>query len=258
MSRSDWYWPDRSLRLAIVILTGMIVVAASGIYLLAEAADVVPPSARRSTTRMAMEGASRSSTHRQTRRQIGSQRDASVNRRPAALGRSSPLVTPSPCLSGSVPAVAARGIYDLDVDLGNTTLGRPAIGSRRRERTTSSLRLPKSPLAASEGSSLSFDVDLATGTRRPNTWRQGVDDLNRALLALDGALEALEETASPSSMPDSRHRSSVRKSAQGPTPPTAPKPVPLGGGGWLAAAGAAYAVHRLRKRNEGGLDADVQ
>jgi hypothetical protein len=96
-------------------------------------------------------------------------------------------------------------------------------------------------------------------------WHAAASTLNGRLRALEGAIARRDRGAGGGQAQgqvatQGRGEASTASAgtgpsaASGPGTPDAPNQVPLGGAEWLAAAGAAYAVNRLRRNQEGEDD----
>lgn len=254
MSKIRSFWPDRSLRLAIVIVTGMTMLGAGGVYLFVEVAAWVPVSPLPRDARIAKKGfpGVRQASRRQ--RMSTTRRVRSGRRRSPDADPLFPLATPAPSVTRFEPTPPPPYASEFHVDLSHARLDGPAPGpSRLRYSSTAEEEVPSSSSVV-EGVEFPTGVDTGTDPQGERPWRSAVEDLNRSLHALDGTLAALNRTEERQSSSSTRYEATKRQSASGPTPPGRPDPVPLGGAGWLAAAGAAYAVRRLRKENRDGAD----
>lgn len=207
----------------------------------------------------------------------------------AGVGDESPVPPPyasnarrvrrsSPPVGGGVPAwaraaprprqnvrSAPEASYEVTPDYGHAELETPSASAGMLPRET----------ARSEGSSLDrrrsraerapLTVDLGgRGAEGGTEWRSAASTLNGRLRALNGVLAgmngadgSLQPTESRARDSRSSDEASTASSGSGPSDagsspdtPEDPNQVPLGGTEWLAAAGAAYALNRLR--TEGG------
>lgn len=247
------YRPDRSLLLAIGLLVGGAVLCAGGVYILSFLSL--------DTTDGGTEYASvRDETPVPPRPATNASRPARRSS-PLAGGRAPAWAQSTPSPRRSIRPVP-QAAYEVNPDYGHADLGappafsgmRPSTGAAEIEETGSS----SAGVNAGRGS---LTVDFGGGASGGgHEWRASASILNSRLRALSRAFARMDGANGSLQPPGSRaggHRSggeaSTASSGPGPNdtgsapgPPEDPNQVPLGGTEWLAAAGAAYALNRLR------------
>ena len=247
------YGPDRSLLVATLVLVGGLGVVAGGVYLVSvlsadvshwQQARVADAQIERSV------GPSRSGA-RVPYRGRASMRGRTISPAPAG-GRAPAWASGTPSTGAPFRAPTGGG-YDLNPDFGHAQVGAPAPStpapSAGVASSSSTPNVGRAPLT----------VDLGRGTPSSSgAWRAEASRLNGRLRALSGAIAGLdrgsrrsaesnaEGTTSESSRASGGQSAARTSTNSAPGMPGSPDQVPVDGGlGWLAAAGAAYAVRRL-------------
>lgn len=256
------YGPDRSLLLAIGILVGGLTVCAGGIYLLSVVGThavqgggvkVVPEP---QTSSRLSDGAVRSvrSPHRSAA--------------PRGSGGVPTWAQPEPHTGRSLARRSPSTAYMVTPDFGYAELGSApdvsvgggAPGAVGEGGQLGTMRPEGGDLRAEFGRDATRNSE---GQR--SGWRAAASTLNGRLRALEGALARRDRGVGggqAQGQAATQERGKVSAASAGPGPsaasgpgtPDAPNQVPLGGAEWLAAAGAAYAVNRLRRNQEGEDD----
>ena len=257
------YGPDRSLVLAIAVLGCVLVLGAGGVYLVSTltTGGLGGSSVARAP---ALAPSSPAVAPRGIRPSFGARRSAG----PGPAGSGVPAwADGGRTASPSAPASRSGG-YDLRADLGAADLGSPAAPTPSYGAAPSGRMSPAGGAARSSGGA-SFSVDLGGSGSGGASWTSELSQLNGRLRALDGALAQLDRTpravtgSSPEANASERgsqasggESAAATSNATAPSMPGDPSQVPVDGGlGWLAAAGAAYAVRRLRASSESPSDA---
>ncbi|MFB6230159.1 MAG: hypothetical protein ABEL04_03295 [Salinibacter sp.] len=282
MNPSSPYGPDRSLPLAIGIITGVLLICAGGVYVVSSlpvgtgggGGGIVGARGHApAPSGYAAEG---------TRSRGGSSPIAGGGV-PAWTGLDRPSAPTEPF------APVPQGSYDINPDLGHAELRSPSAsappGSGAAGRGTSGGAVL--PDAGSPGGgpvgggpkteSAPTTPDLSGGPSGRAAvegdapqWRSEARALASRSRALSGEIARLnrEEAAAGNAQRERAEQPSGDGStasgggqAQSSTPgtPNPPDQVPLGGAEWLAAAGAAYALNRLREKDgdEGDSEDDA-
>ena len=256
------YGPDRSLLVALVLLAGGAVLGGGGLYVLS------------SLDLSSVEGGGYTG--------MGGQAPAAVGHAPVASRRprrSAPPVgggvpawartTPRPAAPPRLAPQSSAGSYRVDPDFGHAELGALTAGggpvpgggaaiAEARERLGAAPQTGSAPLSPDLGGGVSGDG----GSEASKAWRSEARTLASRTRALSRRLGALGDgRGSASSRSSSQNRSTPAEAStasgarpgatSGPGVPDDPDQVPLGGTEWLAAAGAAYALNRLRKHDDG-------
>jgi hypothetical protein len=289
MNASSPYGPDHSLLHAVFVLLGGLGLVAVGAYLVS-ALDVSSSQLGRAglsdVQAPRSEGAQRSA--------LSGRRGGQRLQAPAPVGGSVPSWAGSGDGAAAQMARAPQGRYEVDPDFGAADLGAPGLGGSGLGAPSAPAGAPLSggravadagtPGDAPQAGSAPLTPDLgggssggrsfggsATGGDAPQ-WRSGAQALASRSRALSGALGRIDRQGSREA---SRSRSETAEgdpsgeattasgtghsSASDPGTPEEPPQVPLGGAEWLAAAGAAYALNRLREEDgdeeESGDDA---
>ena len=276
MNNFSQYRPDRSLVHAVALLLSGCGVVAGGIYVLFL---VEPPLVRwhqARVTEIRAEQRARSAT-RASRRTQPPPRRAVTKRLPQA--GSAPVLAGSgvPVWAGSDgrPAPSTRSApvadYGVEPDFGYARIDGPSPAADASGRSGAAMAGSRGlPAGASGTGGASPSVDLggtALAAESGGGWQSEVSTLNSRLRALDRAIAGLNRSNSTAGGTANTQPSSTesiasatrgsRNSSSGPGVPDKPDQVPLGGAEWLAAAGAAYALNRLRKQN-GADDKDKE
>ncbi len=268
MRPSSPYTPDRSLLLAIGILAGGLLLCAGGAYVASSLSGgsggggIAGGSGYASApSGSAVEGA---------RRQGGASPIAGGGV-PAWAGSGRSSVSPGPFAPD-----AAQGGYEVDPDLGQADLGAPSVpsGGGLGGASIADAGTPDEggPIGGAPGggpSSSAPDVGgWSAGEAAPGGGGTGWQSEARALASRSRALSRevarlnREEASSGAAQRERAEQPSGEAStasSQGgaetnnPGTPDNPDQVPLGGAEWLAAAGAAYALNRLREDGEDEL-----
>jgi len=263
------YSSDRSLLLAIGILTGGAVLCAGGFYVL----SFLSPTSTGGGSMVGVQGripASSGQTPLVSRRSPRSSPPA------AEEGPAWARSTPGGVVSGASRAPRTTSDpYMVEPDFGHAELGGPSGGAARAPSGgvaiagTGGSDTDPTP-SASDLSARSFGGQGAAGDA--SQWRSEAQTLASRTRALSNALGRIDragsrEGASSRSKSEEGGSPGEATTASGtgtgttsdPDTPGDPNQVPLGGPEWLAAAGAAYALNRLRERDgdepESGDDA---
>lgn len=214
---------------------------------------------------------------RRARRASRSAGPVTAGQRRRIVGGEAPLIGGGvPSWAGSDRAAPLRapvpqGDYTIDPDLGHARLGGPSafpstgsggggVWAGTGGPTGGAPQAGRAPSAPDLGSgSLGGASGGGTAGGQGAGWQSEARTLAGRTRALSRALGQLSRE-SRSAEAKSENRSAEAKTASGrraessaPGMPEDPSQVPLGGTGWLAAAGAAYALNRLRKE-EGETD----
>jgi len=276
MNAPSPYGPDHSLLHAVLVLLGGLGLVAVGAYLL-RAVD--GPLSQGHRPQLAEMQAERSTQRAQGR--ASWRGDGRLSRAPVPVGGGVPAWAGSGDGAAPPMARAPQGSYEVDPDFGAADLGAPsapsggATGDGRAIAdaggpTGGTPQAGSAPLTPDLGGGSSGGRSLggsATGGDAPQ-WRSGAQALASRSRALSGALGRIDRQGSREA---SRSRSEAAEggssgeattaSGTGPSTtssppgtPEDPNQVPLGGAEWLAAAGAAYALNRLRKEGAGEAD----
>jgi len=277
MNSSSPYGPDYSLLHAVLVLLGGLGVVAAGVYLL----SAIDNLSDRSQIRV-------SDATTQVAPRSPASRTAPMGRRMLAPGSGSPFVGGGvPAWAGSAPqsvssetgAPVPQGSYEVDPDFGHAQLGPPSVSSGDGPGAAASTdagapsgssspgKIPGTAFSAPDLGGASFGR-AASGDDGPG-WRTEARALARRSRALSNELgrlsretrrESRYETTRKENGPsgDATTASGVgARSNSAPGTPDDPDQVPLGGAEWLAAAGAAYALNRLRKTGEEESEGDA-
>lgn len=259
MSASKGFFLDRSLKRAIVVLTGIIVVGAGGLYLAVEVAESLSVLRNWDDMRSRVHPPREIFEGRRRRGQSGRHVPVRPERRWVAERysySSSEEYLSLPLGSGSRASTGSGASYDLEPNLGRSD-PEPSEVDRGRRWALSESRVSLAPEYTSPSSPTNVSIPkVGSEPGGQRTWKATANDLSRSLLALESALSDLHREERGQSPPEKRRPSQISRSSAGPTPPGDPEPVPLDGVGWLAAAGAAYAVRRLRMSNADGVTTD--
>ena len=258
------YSPDRSLSMAIAILTGGGLLVAAVAYLLSTSTGRLADWHR---TRLA-------ETRAQSHAKATGRRPARRPTPTSASGRFGAQTTVPPYGIGRLPVWTgsrasvlgesgspARSTYDIQPDMGYADLGAPSVGSGRgvADFKTDGSGVINSMDGAPAAGSAPWTADLGTTSSNGETgWRSEASTLGRRARALSGALAQRNHSgrstdggtrAEGKTSGDASTPSNKSSSGNTPGPPPGPDQVPVDGGlGWLAAAGAAYAANRLREK----------
>lgn len=249
MSTSRRFFLDRSLRLAIGVLTGIMVLGAGGLYLAVEVAESLSIRRNWDDVRSRMHAAREMPDGRRSRGRSG-------RRVPARFGSQwvadhfsyspSEAYLSRPLGAGYRAGTGSGDSYELEPALDRSDSRPSEVETERRWASSES----HASLAPEYTPSSSPTIVSLPRTRSEpeaqKSWKTTANVLSRSVLALEGALSNLRREERGQSAPEERRTSRMNRSADGPTPPSDPEPVPLDGVGWLAAAGTAYAARRLR------------
>lgn len=256
------YGPDRSLLLAVGVLTGALLICAGGAYVIS---SLSVGSGSGGVTDAARPAPAPSGSVVEGARSRDGSSSIAGGRVPAWAGSGRQSVPSGPS--------APQGRYDINPDLGHAQLGSPSglpgggPGAAVADAgTPTGDGLPGEALGAGTGASApdlsgkSFD-EAATGGGAPQ-WRSEAEALASRSRALSSQLGHLDreggrEASSSRSENAEGEPSGEATTASGsgastsspPGTPEEPNQVPLGGAEWLAAVGAAYAANRLRRRS---------
>jgi len=166
--------------------------------------------------------------------------------------------TPNGSAPGAGPALGtATESYRVEPDFGHAELGEPSASSRGGTARANANEPGSVSLTPSRGDESSGNAEA--GKRRA-TWRSEARAFARRTRALSRELGRRERTNDPASSESASQEDRAPAEAStasgtgsqsnaGPDTPNDPNQVPLGGTGWLAVAGGAYALNRLREEN---------
>jgi len=272
MTNRSPYGPDHSLLHAVLVLLGGLGVAAAGVYLVTSIDN-----SRWDQSRIrAAEAPTQSPPRRPAPRGVPAGRGMFAPRGgPASVGGGVPAWAGSggPSAPSGPFAPAPQGSYDIDPDFGHAQLGAPSAstgagpggrgvadaGSPAESGPTGGAPATSSSTPGLSGRSFGGS---ATGGNAPQ-WRSEARALASRSRALSHALGRIDRQGSREA---ARSRSETAEgdpsggaatasgpgisSTSAPGTPEEPPQVPLGGTEWLAAAGAAYALNRLRKEED--------
>jgi hypothetical protein len=263
MNASFPYGPDRSLLHAVLVLLGGAGLVAGVAYLLT-AFDV--PLSRQ------LDGqATEIAAEREARPAPGSAGPVPTGQRRRHAGDGAALA------GGRLPGWVARpappprrptpsGTYTVEPDFGHAEVGAPSASPDGGASGGAAVAdAGGSSGGAPQTGSVSLTPDLggessggASSSGEPASWRSEARTLasrTRSLSRELGHLDRGDGASSPRSASEAGRRSGTAATASegstpsnvsGPGVPDDPNQVPLGGAEWLAAAGAAYALNRLR------------
>jgi len=280
MSSPSPYSPDRSLSMAVAILTGGGLLVAAVVYLLSTSAGALTDWRRTQLSEAQAQTHGTSTARRPPHRPAPSPTSGPSRGRkrvpPPNLDRL-PVWTGSRASTpekSTTPAQApAPKTYDLRADMSHADLGgtsgESAAGMTGPSAGQIGERTSKTRHPTAGGGPLRTDL----GSNSPDTetaWRAETSTLGRRARALSGALAQLDRSGSSAdggtrtegtSKPESGDASTATGGPHAPgntpDPPPNPEQVPVDGGlGWLAAAGAAYAANRLRRQQDTGKPED--
>lgn len=272
MTNRSPYGPDRSLLHAVLVLLGGLGVVAAGFHLLRTLDNP-----RSGHSRIQGGEAPTQSLPQRT-----APRSAPAGRGLLAPGGgSAPVGGSVPAWAGSggpsAPAgqfaPAPQGNYDVNPDLGRAQLGAPSAPTGDRPKGGGGISdagrpgesgptggAPASSSSAPDLNGRSFGGS-ATGRERPD-WRSEARALASRSRALSNELGRIDRQGSrkasrsrsedPGNGPSGEATTASAPGASSPSAPDTPgdpPQVPLGGTEWLAAAGAAYALNRLREED---------
>lgn len=273
------YGPDRSLLHAVLILVGGLGTIAAGFYLLTTIDKALSDESQVRRAEAPTQASPRSPAPRGPtagRGVLGPEGGSALvgGGVPAWAGtgrQSAP--------SGQLAQVPQGG-YGINPDLDHAQLGSPSAparggsgdGAAVADASTldgdgSTGNASKTAFSAPDLSGESFE-GAATGGDAPG-WRSEARTLASRSRALSSELGRIDEERSRevSSSRSENEGSGPLEDAStatgigplansGPTTPDDPNQVPIGGTEWLAAAGAAYAINRLRKRDATGSESE--
>jgi hypothetical protein len=269
MTNRSPYGPDHSLLHAVLILLGGLGVIAAGVYLLT---TIDEPFSEQSQVQVA-EAPTQASPRSPVPSGATARRGVSTPGGGPPVGGGVPAWARSsgPSAPSGPFAPAPQGSYDIDPDFSQGQLGAPSppsgggpgggtiadVGSPGESGSTG--RTPATSSSAPDMSGRSFGGSVA-GRGSPQ-WRSEAQALASRSRALSNTLGRIDRQGSREA---SRSRSEEAKndpsgeattssgpgasSSSTPGMPDDPDQVPLGGAEWLAAAGAAYALNRLREK----------
>jgi len=259
------YGSDHSLLHAVLVLLGGLDIVAVGAYLLT-ALDA--PVSQRHRAQLA-EGQEERPPGRAQRRAPSAMMSGAHSRAPgrASGGGGVPAWAESGDAALPPRARAPQGSYEIDPDFGAADLGAPSASAGAAPGGGTAVADAGGPTGgASSSGGVSTTPDLGGGSPGSATvgsgkkaWRSEARTLASRTRALSRELGRLDE----GNRSDGTNASSASGRAPGeattasgtgpsstsnPGTPDDPDQVPLGGTEWLAAAGAAYALNRLRER----------
>ena len=269
MNGPSLYSSDQSLLHAVLVLLGGLGLVAVGAYLVG-ALDV-------SSSQLGQAGLSDVQTSRSVQ---GAQRWAPSGRRggqrmqaPAPVGGGVPAWAGSGDGAAPPMARAPQGSYEVDPDFGAADLGAPSApsgGATGNGRAIANAGGPTGGTPQAGSAPLTLDLGdrsfdgSAPGGDAPQ-WRSEAQALASRSRALSNTIGRLDREASRSRSETAEGDPSGEattasgtghSSASDPGTPEDPNQVPLGGAEWLAAAGAAYALNRLRERESTDDESD--
>ncbi len=267
------YGPDHSLLHAVFVLLGGLGLVAVGAYLLSglDPSHLQSPRAELSDAQSA-----RSVPGAQQRRvPTGRSGGGQLLRAPAPVGGGVPSWAGSGDGALSPRARAPQGSDEIDPDFGAADLGAPSAPAGTAPGGGTATADAGGPTGgAPQAGSTPSAPDLgggssgsATAGSEKKAWRSEAQALASRSRALSGALGRIdrqrsrEASRSGSKTAEGESEEATTASGTGPSTtssppgtPEEPPQVPLGGTEWLAAAGAAYALNRLRKEDSGEAD----
>lgn len=279
MTNRSPYGPDRSLLHAVLILLGGLGVVAAGVYLVTTIDEPFSDQGQIQVTDAATQAPPRSPVPR----------GATAGRGVSTPGGGPPVGGDVPAWAGSGGSSvssgqygpAPQGSYDINLDLGHAELGSPSAppgggisgGAAGANAGSPAAGTPgeSSPTGGTPGTGVASSAPDVSGrsfggsvaSRESPQWRSEAQALASRSRALSNELGRIDrqgsrEAASSRAENAEGESSGEATTASGTGPSTSSAPgtpedpdqVPLGGAEWLATAGAAYALNRLRE--EGG------
>ena len=272
MNAPSPYGPDHSLLHAVLVLLGGLGLVAVGAYLL-RAAD--GPLSQGHRPQLAETQADRAAQRALGRASSGRRGGGRLSRAPVPVGGGVPAWAGSG--DGAVPpmARAPQGSYEVDPDFGAADLGAPSVpsgGATGDGRAIADAGGPTGGTPQAGSAPLTLDLGnrsfdgSAPGGDAPQ-WRSEAQALASRSRALSNTIGRLDREASRSRSETAEGDPSGEattasgtgsSSTSDPGTPEDPPQVPLGGAEWLAAAGAAYALNRLRERESTDDESDEE
>jgi len=266
------YSPDRSLSLAIAILTGGGLLVAACVYLFSTSAERVTDWHRTQLAETRAQSHAKATGRRPAQRPTPTSASGTVGAQttvpPYGIGRLPVWTGPRASVLGK-PGTPARNTYDLQPDMGYANLGAPSRGPGREvtDSKTDGSGVANSTDNTPTTRSAPWTTDFSTtSSNQEPGWRSEASTLGRRARALSGALAQRNHSgrstdggtrAEGKTSGDASTPSNKSSSGNTPDPPPNPEQVPVDGGlGWLAAAGAAYAANRLREQQNSGESND--
>ncbi|PSQ80589.1 MAG: hypothetical protein BRD41_04820 [Bacteroidetes bacterium QS_1_63_11] len=269
MNLSSPYSPDRSLPRAIGVLTGILLISAGGVYIISFLPVGTGGDGRNIAGASGPPPAPPGYAAEDARSRGGSSPIAG-----GGLTAWTGLDRPSAPTEQFAPV--PQGSYDIDPDFSHADLGAPSAPSGGEASGGVDIADAGSPGSGPTGGApgagpVPSTPDLsgtssggaAVGGDAPQ-WQSGAQALASRSRALSGALGRIDrqgsreasrsrsETAEEGSSGEAATASGTgASSTSSPGAPSDPDQVPLGGAEWLAAAGAAYALNRLRGKDGG-------
>lgn len=256
MSLPSPYSPDRSLLLAIGVLTGAVLLGAGGVYVISSL-SVGSGGNGGSVARAGRSAPVPSGYFLKGSRSRGGSSPIAGGGVPAWAGSEGPAAS-----TGRSVSESPQSSYDINPDFGHARLDGPSSSSENGGGGGVAIadagRSNAVPGPSTSDLSERSFREVKTG-RETQQWRSEAQALasrsralSNALGRLDGAgsrttdnSHAKEESRSPG---EATTASGARHNTNSdPGTPGDPDQVPLGGTEWLAAAGAAYALNRLHK-----------
>ena len=270
MNAPSPYGPDHSLLHAVLVLLGGLGLVAVGAYLL-HAAD--GPLSQGHRPQLAETQADRAAQRALGRASSGRRDGGRLSRAPVPVGGGVPAWAGSGDGAAPPMARAPQGSYEVDPDFGAADLGAPSVpsgGATEDGRAIADAGGPtggtpqagSAPLTPNLGDR-SFDGSASSGDAPQ--WRSEAQALASRSRALSNTIGRLDREASRSRSETAEGDPSGEattasgtgsSSTSDPGTPEDPPQVPLGGAEWLAAAGAAYALNRLRERESTDDESD--
>ena len=273
------YRPDRSLPIAVALLVGGGLFAATAVYLLTTSAGTLTGPQRAGMAERQAQTQTQSAARRPIPQSAPTARSVPRGRGfgEAPFAASPPGRVPAWAGSGTPlpsPRSPERGLYDLRADMSHADLGPPSDGAGLGVTGVGpgGTGAPPSTGGLPDAGGTPLTADLGPGPSSKGTaWRSEASRLGNRARALSGALGQLDRSSrsaggrtgasgTSGDASTASTRDGHRAPADPPDPPgdDDPPQVPVDGGlGWLAAAGAAYAANRLRKQ-QGAGDSDNQ
>lgn len=288
MKNDSPYRPDHSLLHAALLLLGGLGTIAAGLYLLMAIDESLLPRHQIRGAEVPMDRRIRELPRRSPTTQrspMVGHRTHRVREPPALVGGGVPAWTgasrPSVSLKKS-SSQPPQGSYDVNPDFNHAQLGahsKPSgNGPTGDARPNADAGAPggdgsisRAPGAKITSSAPDLDEREVGGTANGDVpgWRSESRTLARRGRALSNELGRIDreksreatgsrrESVEGESPDEAKTATSTRTSTSSvPGTPTDPDQVPLGGAEWLAAAGAAYALNRLRERDATESDAE--
>ncbi len=270
MTNRSPYGPDYSLLHAVLVLLGSLGMVAAGVYLVTTIDNPLPDQSQIQLAETLTQAPSRSPAPQCTpaSRRMLAPGDGSV-----PVGGGVPAWAGSGGLAVSSGTPAPQGTYHINPDFDHARLGAPAVPSGGGPPSGAAIvdagspgesgsigGTPETAFSAPDMNGRSVGGSATSGgTPQWRSEARALASRSRALsneLGWDDRQDSREASRSRSEDTDNEPSgeattASERGASTSSTPGTPDRPdqVPLGGAEWLAAAGAAYALNRLREKD---------